>query len=162
MVRVGRAAFEVSAVQCHGMSSVTLDPAGPYEQKIVTAVNGFIQQANARRLRLALSRHAAAARPAVVLTLKNALFGSDPDGRHFGQTVDLQGGVEMLSGHVTALDQLRVPGGGSMLADTGSHGLLGGGMPAPKQAQLLAAREALDKARRARGPAAQESGGAPA
>ena len=117
MVRVGRAAFEVSAVQCHGMSSFTLDNAGPYEQKIVTAVNGFIQQANARRLRLALSRHAAAAaaRPAVVLTLKNALFGSDPDGRHFGQTVDLQGGVEMLSGHVTALDQLRVPGGGSML-----------------------------------------------
>ena len=109
---MGRAAFEVSAVQCDGMSSITLDPAGPYEQKVVTAINGFIQQANARRLRSALSRHAAnAARPAVVLTLKNALFGSDPDGRHFGQTVDLQGGVEMLSGHVTALDQLRVPGG---------------------------------------------------
>jgi hypothetical protein len=50
----------------------------------------------------------------------------------------------------SALESVSVcegAGGGSMLADKGSHGLLSGGMPPPRQAQLLAAREALDAAK---------------
>ena len=50
----------------------------------------------------------------------------------------------------SALESVAVcegAGGGIMLADKGSHGLLSGGMPGPRQAQLLAAREALDAAK---------------
>lgn len=94
-VRVGRARFRVAAVQCHGMSSLTLAAFGPYEQSVVTAVNGFIQQANTRRKRRALRERADVTPPAVVLTRKNALFGCDPGrNEHFGSAVDLMAGLE--------------------------------------------------------------------
>lgn len=94
-VRVGRVRFRVAATHCHGMSSLTLAAVGPYEQNVVTAVNGFVQQANARRKRRALRARAEAAAPAVVLTRKNALFGSDPGrNEHFGPAVDLMAGLE--------------------------------------------------------------------
>jgi hypothetical protein len=83
--------------------------------RYIAALNGFIQQANTRRVWWALRERANKMPPSVVLSRKNALFGSDPGrNEHFGQAVNLHGGVEMLRGHVQALDQLRVPGG-SML-----------------------------------------------